>query len=154
MASADEYVEALKSAYDGELGGVAVAEVLGQRFGDDPERGECCRLLGGIEARTRDLIADLLRDAGAPVDESAEGMNLSSAFQDTDWRETNEQILDGLRKFARPLYARLPELAPDASDERLRTILHHVDVVETLLEGIIAGNPDLDPARAYVAATR
>src|SRR3954468_20247127 len=107
MASVNEYVEALKSAYDGEVAGVAVGDTLGKRFGDDPERAECCRLLGGIEARTRDLLADLLRDAGAPVDAaSGERPDMGAAFADKSWRETNEIILDGLRTFARPLYAR------------------------------------------------
>ena len=152
---ANEYVEALKSAYDGEVAGVAVARTLASRFGDDPDRGECCHLLGGIEARTRDLIADLLGEAGAPVAAPAsEASDYATAFRDTGWRETNEAILEGLRLYARPLYARLTELAPDASDTRLRTILHHVDVVEGLLEGIIAGTPDLEPARAYVDSPR
>jgi hypothetical protein len=155
MASANEYVEALKSAYDGEVAGVALAKILADRFGDDPDRGECCRVLGGVEARTRDLLADLLRDAGAPVDADASAPpDLGRAFADTAWRETNEQILDGLRTYARPLYARLPDLAPEPADERLRTVLHHVDVVETLFEGVVAGTPDLEPARAYVAASR
>ena len=150
-----EYLELLRSAHGGEVIGAKVFDaLLATRFGADPERREVLRLLGGVEARTRDVLAAMLADAGVPVAGEEETPPLT-AFDELvgagDWTSLNESMLASLRDLARPVYERLRALAPDPAEARLATVLHHVDVVEAVLAGELAGRSDLEPARDYLA---
>jgi hypothetical protein len=155
MTTSAEYLETLHAAYAGEVGGVALFDYLAATaFGTDPAHREAIGLYRGIEARTRDLLADLLRDAGADVQDDPSATQPSDFAKSLDgksWQEIMEGSLEGMRAHARPLYARFPDVAPKPIDDRLETVIRHVDIVEALLVSEVAGTPNLGPAKAYLA---
>ena len=120
--------------------------------GNSENHREVLSLLARIEQQTRDTIVELMTKIGImpdPGQASAIAKNIANIAASKSWESFHAWLLEGSQQES-AVYMKLREFSQNPNDERILSILHHVDVVESIYRAEADGNSELGMAKAYL----